>query len=76
MAITKQDLQKQLLRFFEGDKERLRKLANSCKVLGFPIGENIESIRKNPEHFQILITFSDLGMLEKITDSLEVLKGK
>ena len=76
MAITKQDLQKQLLRFFDGDKERLRKLANSCKVLGFPIGENIESIRKNPEHFQILITFSDLGMLEKITNSLEILKGK
>ncbi len=76
MAITKQELQKQLLRFFEGDKNRLKKLAVSCKELGFPIGENIESIQKNPEHFQILITFSDLGMLEKITNSLEILKAK
>ena len=76
MAITKQELQKQLLRFFEGDKNRLKKLAVSCKELGFPIGENIESIQKNPEQFQILITFSDLGMLEKITNSLEILKEK
>ena len=76
MAVTKQELQKQLLRFFEGDKNRLKKLATSCKILGFPIGENIESIQKNPEQFQILITFSDLGMLEKITNSLEILKEK
>ena len=76
MAITKQELQKQLLRFFDGDKERLKKLAVSCKAIGFPIGENIESIQKNPEHFSLLITYSDLGILSKLTDSLEVLKGK
>lgn len=76
MAITKQDLQKQLLRFFEDDKERLKKLATSCKILGFPIGENIESIQKNPEHFSLLITYSDLGILDKLTNSLEILKGK
>ena len=76
VTLTKKQVQEQLLRFFDGDKERLKALAKSCKELGFPIGDNIESIVKYPEHFSLLITYSDLGILSKLTDSLEVLKQK
>jgi len=75
-TITKKQVQEQLLRYFEGDKSRLKKLAKSCNELGFPIGENISAIQKHPGHFSLLISYSDLGILSKLTDSLEVLKQK
>jgi len=75
-TITKKQVQEQLLRFFNNDKERLKRFAKSCKELGFPIGENIKAIQKYPEHFSLLITYSDLGVLSKLTDSLEILKQK
>lgn len=75
-TVTKEDLGKQLLNYFGGDVNRVKTLASSCKALGFTLGENLESIGKNPEHFSLLITYSDLGILSKLTDSLEVLKQK
>ena len=70
------ELQRQLLNYFGGDKKRLVALADGCNEIGFPIRDNIESISKNPEHFAILITYSDLGILGKLTDSIKKLKGK
>ena len=67
-------LQSQLLKYFDGDKSRLLKLAESCEILGFKIRDNIDSISKNPEQFSLLITYSDLGILSKLTDSLKKLK--
>ena len=76
MEVTKGDLQKRLLRYFDGDKERVKRLATGCRAVGFDIGTNIKAIQEHPEQFMTLISFSDLGFLDKLTETLEVLKGK
>ncbi|NOQ31134.1 MAG: hypothetical protein GQ570_08440 [Helicobacteraceae bacterium] len=68
------ELSKQLLNYFNGDKERVKELGRACKSIGFPIGENVDIIAKQPEHFMLLVTYSDLGILGKLADSLEILK--
>jgi len=67
-------LQSQLLKYFDGDKSRLIRLAESCEIIGFRIRDNIDAISKHPEQFSLLITYSDLGILSKLTDSLKQLK--
>lgn len=76
MAITIKDVQDQLTRYFNGDKEKVKQLAKDCNAIGFKISENIESIQKNPEQFTLLITYSDLGILGKLTETLTKLKGE
>lgn len=76
MKITKGDLQKQLVRYFGGDKEKVRRLAQDCRALGFDLGTNIKAIQDYPEQFTTLISFSDLGILSKLNETLETLKGK
>ncbi len=76
MALTAKDVQEQLLRYFNGDIERVKLLVKGCNALDFKISDNLESIQKNPEHFTMLITYSDLGILGKLADTLAVLKGK
>ena len=71
-----EQLGKQLLNYFDGDKSRVQELGRCCKAIGFPISENVEVISKNPEHFMLLITYSDLGILSKLADSLDKLKQK
>jgi len=75
MAITPKDLQEQLTRYFNGDIERVKAMAKGCNAIGFKMSEHLEAISKNPEEFMILITYSDLGILGKLADSLNKLKG-
>jgi hypothetical protein len=49
-------------------------MARGCNAIGFKMSEHLEAISKNPESFMILITYSDLGILGKLADSLELLK--
>jgi len=74
MALTTKDLQDQLTRYFNGDVERVKTMAKGCNAIGFKMSEHLEEISKNTEAFMILITYSDLGILGKLADSLELLK--
>lgn len=75
MALTKEDLQSQLTKYFDGDINRVKRMARGCNAIGFKMSDHLEAISKNPEHFMVLITYSDLGILEKLADTLEKLKG-
>jgi hypothetical protein len=74
MALTTKDLQDQLTRYFNGDIARVKTMAKGCNAIGFKMSEHLEEISKNPESFMVLITYSDLGILGKLADSLELLK--
>jgi len=76
MALTTKDLQDQLTRYFNGDVNRVKTMVRGCNAIGFKMSDHLEEISKNPESFMILITYSDLGILGKLADSLEKLKGK
>lgn len=76
MALTPKQIQDQLLRYFNGDVKRVKELVRCCNALDLKISENIELIAKNPEHFALIITYSDLGILGKLVDTLNILKGK
>ena len=70
-----------LLRHFEGDSSKVKELGRGCKAIGFPIAENLDkvvtiegkTIAFTP-HFILLITYSDLGLLGKLADSLEEMR--
>lgn len=74
--LTPKQIQDQLLRYFQGDMNKVKELVRCCNSIGFKISENIDEVIKYPEHFATLITYSDLGILGKLADSLTKLKGK
>ena len=76
MEQKKKQLIQQLLNYFEGDKTRVKRLGDGCKAIGFSLSEekNIDAVIANPEAFTTIISYSDLGILGKLTDVLEVLK--
>ena len=65
-----------LLKNFDGDKSRVRELGRGCKAIGFPIAENVRTISDNWDYFLLLITYSELGILGKLADTLDKLKQK
>jgi len=69
-------LQQQLLTFFSNDKSRLKSFAQNCELIGFKLRDNIDAIVEFPEHFSLLISYEDLGILPKLAGSLNILKGK
>lgn len=78
MEEKQKKLIQQLSNFFNGDKTRIKLLAENCKAIGFPLNveKNLDAIAQEPEHFTLLITYSDLGLLEKLTKSLKILQQK
>ena len=73
---NKQKLQQTLLNYYHGDSDKVRLLAEDCKKIGFPLGENIDAIMKHNEAFQTLIVLSDFGTIRKLTEVLDILKEK
>ena len=69
---TKQ-LGEQLTRYL-GSTEKVKQMAKDCKSIGFTMSEHLQGIKDNPEHFMMLITYSDLGVLDKLAESLNKLK--
>ena len=67
------ELGEQLTRYL-GSTEKVKQMAKDCKAIGFTMSEHIEGIKENPEHFMLLITYSDLGVLGKLAESLNKLK--
>lgn len=78
LAEKKSKLVNQLIAHYQGDKSRVKALGDNCKMLGFSLSEeaNIDSISNSPEAFFTLMTFSDFGVLDKIEEVLNILKGK
>lgn len=74
MNITIEQVQQQLLNYFDGDVSRVKELARGCNEVGFKISDNLEAISKNPEKFLLLISYSDLGILGKLADVLEQMR--
>ncbi len=78
----KADMQGQLIRYFmigNNDevtaRKRLMTLADSCKKLGIPIGDNVVAFRDNPNALNKLMTYSDMGMLGSVVEAVEQIKN-
>jgi len=75
--VKRQRLIDQLLIYFNQDMNRLVRLGNGLRMLGIDTSNEVhlDRIAQNPEHFMLIITYSDLGILDKMTDSVNILKG-
>lgn len=67
----------QLKSHYKNDINMIKRLSSGCRCLGLNLKDEeiIDAIADNPEHFFTLMTFSDFGILDKIKESLEKLKG-
>ncbi len=65
-----------LTRHFDGDTDKVKKMATECKTIGFTMSEHLDHIEKNPEQLLLLVTYSDLGVLGKLAESINKLKGR
>jgi len=72
----KKQFKQQLLSHYNNDVKRVKRLVKGCKDIGLPLGEEktLDAIAEHPEAFFTLMTFSDFGVLEKIGESLTILK--
>jgi len=73
----KEQLVAQLLSYYSNDVTRLQKMSAGLKLVGIDVNDEyiLDSIAANPEHFLTLITYADLGILEKLTTSVNIIKG-
>lgn len=82
-TVTAKELQPYLIRACGGDVERVKLLAKNCKTIGLPIGENIDALVETdsgnvvftPE-LVLLISYSDMGILGKLTEVIENVQKK
>ena len=73
----KDKFQKSLLRHYKGDIKLAKEFIKELKDLGLDISteEVINEIFNNPHHLTLLITYSDLGLLKKIGESITGLQN-
>lgn len=76
MEEKQKKLVKALMREFNEDSKDVKRFAEECKFLGFPLNSetNIDLIAKYPEHFIRLISLSSLGVTGAIISSVNKLK--
>jgi len=74
--MTKVDLQKALLKYYDNDTHKLKLLIKDLEFLYFHIGDNMDSIAKHNEVFMTLAMMSDFGYIRKLEECLTILKGK
>jgi len=72
---AKRRLGSQLTKYL-GSKEKVKVFARECKDVGLNLGnyETIKLIAKNPEWFQVLISYSELGLLPRLGSAINKLK--
>lgn len=72
----KEQFQKSLLRHYKGDVKLAKEFIKELKDLGLDISteEVINEIFQKPHHLTLLITYSDLGILRKVGESIIGLK--
>ena len=73
----KQMLINQLLVHFNQDMARLVKLGNGLRLLGIDTNNeaHLDNIAAHPEQFLVLLTYSDLGILDKLIEPVTILRG-
>ena len=76
-SAKKQMLISQLMQYFDQDTARLVTLGDSMRMLGLDTNDELtlDRIAAHPEHFAQIITYTDLGLLPKLKESVDVLKG-
>jgi len=74
--MTKLDLQKALLKYYDGDTHKLKLLIKDLEFLDFSIGDHMDSIAEHNEVFMTLAMMSDFGYIRKIAEAINILKGK
>ncbi len=72
----REQFQKSLLRHYKGDIALAKAFIKELRDMGLDISneEIINEIFQKPHHLTLLITYSDLGMLRKIGESLNGLR--
>ena len=73
----KQRLVDQLLNHFNQDMSRLTRLGNGLRLLGIDTNNehHLDMIAAHPEQFMVIMTYSDLGILDKLQEPVKLLKG-
>jgi len=67
----------QLMNYFEQDASRLVQLGEGLKMLGIDTNDSatLDRIAQYPEYFTTLISYSELGLLTKMKQSVDIIKG-
>ena len=73
----KSSLVDQLMIYYNNDQTRLVQLGDALRMLGIDSNDEatLNRIAENPAHFTQIITYTDLGLLQKLKESVDVLKG-
>ena len=77
-SVKKSQLIEQLMNYFEQDKSRLLRLGDGLRLLGLDTNDAhlLDKIAERPEVFATLISYSDLGLLSKLKEVVDILKEK
>jgi len=77
VSVKKNQLINQLLIYFNQDMSRLHRLGDGLRMLGIDTNDSatLDRIAANPEFFTTLISYSDLGLLSKLRESVDTIKG-
>ncbi|RLA59454.1 MAG: hypothetical protein DRQ78_10590 [Epsilonproteobacteria bacterium] len=61
-----------------GGRDKLRVFILECRVIGVDLGDIniIKNISIKPEWFQVLISYSELGLLPRLGDAVSNLKNE
>ena len=65
-----------LLRHFDGDADKVKKLGTECKLIGLPLGDNAQQFIDNPECLFTLVSYSEFGVLGKLVEINDRLNKK
>ena len=72
---AKQRLASQLTKYL-GSRDKVKVFAKECKAVGLNLGDIgvIKQIAAKPEWLQVLISYSELGLLPRLGDAITNLK--
>ena len=59
-----------------GSRDRVKVFVKECKTIGLELGDVniIQKIADEPEWFSVLISYSELGLLKRLGESINKLK--
>ncbi len=77
VSTKKQQLIDQLMRYYNNDQSKVILLGQALKMLGLNTDDEafLHRIEQYPEAFTTIITMSDLGILDKVREQVDILKG-
>jgi len=68
--------QQSLLRYFDGNKILAKEFIKECRSFDLDLSDEevLNEIHAKPHHLTLLLTYSNLGLLRKIAESVDGLK--